>query len=132
MNRSAALALVLLAGFMSLAGCVKAPIEGRQDPYQPNQVNFAQEDLRRDTAIEPLRLSRDAAGLLFVTLPIRAATNKQLYVDYRVTFLDRNGQLAWQSGWLNKTLAPNVFDQIQANSLSSRAADVRIDLRWAQ
>lgn len=130
--RPVSLASVLSLVLVVASGCVKAPIQGRQDPYQPSQVNFAQEGLRRDTAILAPVVSRDEAGLLHVSLPIRAATNKQLYVDYRVTFFDRNGQQEWQSGWMNKTLAPNVFDQISVNSLSSRAADFRIDLRWAQ
>jgi hypothetical protein len=121
---------VLFASFFT--GCVKAPIEGRQDPYQSNQVNFAQEDLRRSTAIQAPRVTRDAAGLLYVSVPIRAATNKQLYVDYRFTFLDQNGQEVFRTGWSPKTLAPNVFDQISANSTSPRAADFRMDLRWAQ
>lgn len=125
--------IVVLTSLLTLAvGCVKAPIEGRQDPYQPNQINFAQEDLRRMTAVMAPVATRDPANLLHVSVPIRAATDKQLYIDYRFTFLDRNGQETFRTGWLNKTLAPNVFDQIEANSLSPRAADFRVDIRWAQ
>ncbi|HZZ42715.1 MAG TPA: DUF1425 domain-containing protein [Tepidisphaeraceae bacterium] len=122
----------LMTSSIGLSGCVKAPIEGRQDPYQSNQVNFAQEDLRRMTAVMAPVLARDESNLLHVSVPIRAATDKQLYVDYRVTFLDRNGQETFRTGWMPKTLSPNVFDQISANSLSPRAADFRMDLRWAQ
>ena len=34
-----------------LSGCVKAPIEGRQDPYAPSQIMFASKDLRNNTAV---------------------------------------------------------------------------------
>lgn len=128
--RSALLSVAALALLMT--GCVKPPIEGRQDPYVPTQVSFAAEDLRRMTAVMAPTATRDQANLLHISLPIRAATDKQLYIDYRVTFLDRNGQQTWQTGWMPKTLAPNVFDQITANSLSQRAEDFRVDIRWAQ
>ena len=124
----------LLVG-LALVGCnsVKAPIEGRQDPYAPSQVMFASKDLKNHTAVDAPRVGRDeSGGILYVTLPIRAATNMQLYVDYRASFFDRNGQLINQTTWFNKTLAPNVPDQITVNSMSPRAADFQIDLRYAK
>ena len=72
-----------------LAGCadtVKPPIQARQDPYQREQVHIASMDLRRHTAVEAPIVSRDDGGLIRVQVPIRAATDKKLYVDYRVTF----------------------------------------------
>src|SRR5688572_10860233 len=124
--------LVALAGLV--VGCsVKPPIEGRQDPYTPAQVMFTSKDLKNHTAIDAPRIARDeSGGILHVTLPIRAATNLQLYVDYRASFFDRNGQLINQTTWFNKTLAPNVPDQLTANSMSPRAADFQFDLRYAK
>src|SRR3954464_5307980 len=102
---------------IALMGCgVKAPIEAREDPYQSHQINITSEDLRTDTAVSTPILTRDGANLLHVSVPIRAAKNKQLYIDYRIAFFDRNGQLINRTGWLSKTLAPNVPDQIEANS----------------
>ena len=125
---------VLFVGLVLVVGCgVKAPIEGRQDPYTPSQVMFASKDLKNHTAVDAPRVARDeTGGILNVTLPIRAATNLQLYVDYRASFFDRNGQLINQTTWFNKTLAPNVPDQITVNSMSPRAADFQIDLRYAK
>lgn len=120
--------LLVVAG-----GCIKKPIEGRADIYAPAQIHFAEEDLRRKTAVGVPVVNRDEDGqILFVTVPIRAATNLQLYVQYRVTFLDAVGQVVWQSSWFNKTLAPNVFDQVTVNSPSPRAADFRVDFRYAK
>jgi hypothetical protein len=125
--------LLPLVVLSMLAGCVSPPIQGRADPYPPNQINFASDDLRTHTAVGAPIVNRDPQGqILFVTVPIRAATNLQLYVDYRVTFVDAYGQVVWQSGWFTKTLTPNVFDQITVNSPSPRAADFRVDFRYAK
>ena len=116
-----------------LAGCVKPPIEGRLDPYPANQVHFASKDLRDNTAVGTPEASRDDAGnILYITVPIRAATNRELHVDYRVTFFDRNRQVLNQTGWFTRTLAPNVPDYITVNSMGARAADFQMDLRYAQ
>ncbi len=117
-----------------LSGCgVKAPIEGRQDPFASSQIMFASKSLRNDTAVSTPSVARDeTGGILHVTVPIRAATNKQLYVDYRTTFFDRNDQQISQTGWTRKTLAPNVSDRIVVNSMGPTAADFQIDLRYAR
>lgn len=124
----------LLALVLVLVGCnqVKAPIPGRADPYKPMQINYAQQDLADRTAVGEPIVSRDAAGILRVSLPIRAATDLQLYIDWRVRFFDQQGQQLYATNWQTKTLAPNVHDQIQANSLDARAASFQFDLRYAR
>lgn len=130
MIRLLAPSLLLL---VTLTGCVKPPIEGRQDPYTPSQIMFASKDLRNDTAVSAPSVSRDeAGGILHISVPIRAATNRQLSIDYRTTFFDRNGQQISQTGWTAKTLAPNVPDRIVVNSMGPTAADFQIDLRHAK
>jgi hypothetical protein len=128
---------ILLASitFTLLAGCsnrVRAPIEGRQDPYVPAQVHFDSQRLRKDTAVGAPNVARDEAGILHVTVPIRSAINKTLYVDYRVTFLDRNGQVVSRVGPITKTLDPNTPDSIHVNSTDARAEDFQIDFRYAR
>lgn len=132
-STSSRLAIGSLLLTLLAVGCIKKPIEGRADIYPPSQIHFTEEDLRRKTAVGVPIVNRDEDGqILFVTVPIRAATNLQLYVQYRVTFLDAFGQVVWQSTWFNKTLAPNVFDQVSVNSPSPRAADFRVDFRYAK
>lgn len=131
MTRLLAPSLVVVLALAS--GCVKAPIEGRQDPYAPSQIMFASKDLRNKTAVGAPSVARDDVGsILHVTVPIRAATNLQLYVDYRATFFDRNNQQISQTAWATKTLAPNVPDRIVVNSMGPNAADFQIDLRYAK
>ncbi len=119
---------------MIMMGCdyVRPPIEGRQDPYVPAQIHFDSDTLRRDTAVGTPILNRDASGILYITVPIRSAINKTLYVDYRVTFFDHNRQVVSRLGPLTKTLDPNTPDQIEVNSTSSRAEDFQIDFRYAR
>ena len=66
------------------------------------------------------------------TVPIRAATDQKLYIDYRVTYFDRGGEVVTQSAWMPKTLPPNTPDQITFNSATSRAVDFQVDLRFAE
>ena len=128
--------LVLAAAALTSLACstgVNPPIEPRADPYDRQQVHVSSEDLRRSTAIGIPLASRDEAGnILYITLPIRSATNQSLYVDYRVTFFDPSGQVLNQTTWFTKTLEANTPDQIRVNSLGGRAADFQIDLRYAK
>ena len=127
--------LLGIALLFSVAGCVdtvEPPILARQDPDAREQIHITSIDLRRHTAVDAPILTRDDAGLLFVTVPVRAATNLKLYVDYRATFFDQTGETLYQTGWLHKTLSPNTPDQITFNSNSARAVDFQMDLRYSE
>ena len=131
MNR----ALFCLPILAALYGCnTQPPINPRQEVYVPRQVQIVDEDLRRNTRFEQPRLTRDAAGLLFVTVPLRATINETLHVQYRATFLDENGEPLPGSPttWQNKTLNPRVFDTVTINSTSPRAEDFVIDFRYGR
>jgi hypothetical protein len=134
MNPTVKLIFLSVAAAAALVvGCVKPPIEGRLDPYTPSQIHFASKELRNDTAVGTPIVSRDDTGnIAYVTIPIRAATNKELHVDYRVTFKDKNDQMLNQTGWFTKTLPPNIPDTITVNSMGPRAADFQVDFRYAQ
>jgi hypothetical protein len=127
-------ALVLSVALVAVTlGCntVPPPNYGRNDPHDRAQVHFATKDLENRTAVGQVQFSRDESGLLYATVPVRATKNQYLYVEYKATFFDRNGQVVSQTTWLRKDLAPNVPDQVSANSTSNRADDVQIDFRWA-
>jgi uncharacterized protein YcfL len=115
-----------------LAGChpVNKPIEGRNDPYDRQQVMYAEETLKNQTAQGKPVATRDASGLLFVTVPIRSAINKHLEIQYRFTWFDQNGQVINPgAAWVSKYLTANVPDQITGNSTTSRAAEFQLDIR---
>ncbi|CAN5381693.1 hypothetical protein BH09PLA1_BH09PLA1_30610 [soil metagenome] len=125
----------LILGALSLGACnrtVNPPKVPRADPFAPMQIHVDSEQLRRETAVgEPIVTRDDSGNLVHVTLPIRSAINRTLYVDYWVSFFDRNGQrLSKIQG--QKTLQANTPDSIEFNSLSERAADFQVDLRYAR
>ena len=126
---------LVICSALLLGACsnyVHPPIEGRADPYQRAQIHFDSDALRRDTAVGTPILVHNESGMLVVTVPLRSAIDKTLYVDYRVTFLDRNGVPIENYGPFTKTLDANTPDQIQVNSTTTRAADFQVDLRYAK
>lgn len=127
--------LTLLTLFLLTIGCdkVNKPIEGRADPYLAPQISFADPNLRKMTAVGTPIVARDSiSNHLIVTVPIRSAVNKTLYVDYSVTFVDRNGVPVGNYGPLTKTFDPNVPDQITVQSTTPEAADFQLALRFAR
>ncbi len=135
MNLARTILLPAVVGSLFLAGCgVKPPVDGRADPYTPAQITFADEQLAKLTAVGVPKPARGSGGLLYVTVPVRAATNLQLYVDCYVTFFDENGlvvdgpRLA-QSGMV---LRPNTPQYVTVNSTTARAADFQLDFRYAK
>ena len=131
-NRAAFLAVSTLA--LALAACnpVPPPIEGREDPYGRRQVMFDSTELENRTSVGRPMPSRDDAGILFVTVPVTATTDKPLDVEYRGTFYDGTGRVVSQSTWFRKRLTPRVSDSISLNSTSPRAADFQVDFRKAR
>lgn len=133
-KRNALIALIPV--LFALSGCgnsVTPPIQGRQDVYNsgwPTQVFLDSTDLRNDTAVDTPSVVRDQAGLLHVTLPIRSVINKQLYVEYRVVFFDRDRQEIDRSPWRDKTLPANVPESITITSATPQADSFQIHLRY--
>lgn len=135
MNRTVLPALAILA--LILSGCggsrVSPTLEGRQDPYAPSQIMFADDELRENTAVAAPRVARgEDGGILHVTVPIRNTSSRQMIVDYRASWFDRNGSLLNQTTWYTKTLSPKVPDQVTVNSMGPQAADFQIDFRPAR
>ena len=125
--------LLLLPAILLLGCTVKPPIQGCADPFVPAQVHFDSDELRRDTAVGTPLVTRNEAGMLMVTLPIRSAIDQYLHVDYFVTFFDSNGvPIGPRMGPFTKTLDANTPGTITVNSTSTRAADFQIDFRYAR
>ena len=124
---------VLLGVLFLAAGCtVKPPIEGRADPFVPTQIHLDSDDMRYKTAFDaPMYERRN--GILFVTVPVRSTINKDLHVDYRVSFFDEAGRPSEPtSGWMTETLPSNIPSYVQFNSTNANAARFQLDVRWSQ
>jgi hypothetical protein len=63
---------------------------------------------------------------------VRSAYDRVIYVDYRVTFFDSNGEVINKTTWFSKTLEANTPDQITVNSTSPRAVDFQVDFRYSR
>jgi Protein of unknown function (DUF1425) len=127
-------AAILTAGFIGCASTpTEDPIEGRQDTVRagdPRQIFFDSTGLRDDTALDAPVVTRDANGLLHVTVPIRSVIDKQLYIEYRVVFFDHNRQEIDRSPWRDKTLAAHLPDRVSINSTSPRAESFQLHFRY--
>lgn len=120
---------------LPLAGCaprVRGPIEPREDTAPWPQIQLAGRTLARRIAVREPVVERDPAGILFVTVPVRSTTRRQMTIEYRSTFFDRNQAVIFRSTWLPRTLTPYTQDTISANSTSNRAEDFQIDIRQAK
>jgi uncharacterized protein YcfL len=123
--------LSLLLTTAALTGCgVPKPIEGRNDPYDRQQVMFTDEKLKKQTAVGQATVTRDPSGLLFITVPIRNTYKKKIDIQYRVTWFNETGQVINQGAWISKQLQPNVPDQIMANSTTYTADEFQVDVKW--
>lgn len=133
------LALMLLAPVALAVGCTPAsdvppPIQPRQDVYRPDdraQIFFDSTDLRNDTAADTPSVYRDAAGLLHVSVHLRSVVNRQLYVEYRVIFFDRDHREIDRSPWQDKVLPANLPDSVTVTSTTPRAEAFQVQFRYS-
>ena len=128
------LALSLLAAAALVAGCnnVKRPYRTTADPAVPGQVSVADAKMERLLVFGQPNPSRDAAGLLFVSTDVRAATSRSQIVNYRYRFFDDTGRELPGGAWQTKKLQSNTFESLQGNSTTPRAADFRLDIKTAE
>src|SRR5688572_5577590 len=92
MNKALLCCCLALVGVSSGCKSHSAPIDPRQDAFLPRQIQLADDNLRRVTRFGEPQVTRDDAGLLYVTVPVRAVIDETIYIQYRATFLDENGQ----------------------------------------
>jgi hypothetical protein len=112
---------------------VREPIEPRQDVYHADdraQLFFDSTNLRNDTAADTPSVFRDQNGLLHVTVPIRSVINKQLYVEFRVIFFDRDHHEIDRSPWRDKTLPANLPESVSITSTTPRAESFQVHFRY--
>lgn len=119
---------------VTLAGCnrTKAPYNVNADPYLPEQVQVADRRLAGRLAFQNPRADRDEAGLLFVTVPVRAATNRPQIIQYRVTFFDETGRPLPGGEYKRQDLESNTFAYLQGTSTSPRADSYQVEIRQAR
>ena len=109
------------------------PAAALPERLAPTQVNFTSTDLQQSTRVGTIARTIDGNGIMRLTVPIRAATDYDITVDYRFTYLDEGRAVVDQpASWQTKTLHAGTFEYLDGTAPSPRARDFQLDLRYAQ
>ncbi|MFG0329992.1 MAG: DUF1425 domain-containing protein [Phycisphaerales bacterium] len=140
-SRSRPIALCLSACFVLLAlslsgGCASEPVDPRdyENPERPlAKIAIANPDLQKWMRFEPPTVVRDEDGFVTRVEVVAYATSvNTLKVDYRPTFLDRNGvAIEPVSSWRTRFLEPNVPERFILKPNGKNAVDYQLSLRWS-
>jgi hypothetical protein len=128
------LKLAVLALALSAAGCVKVrpPVEPREDPAGWPQIMLSSRELQDRIAVRKPMVSQDEAGLLYVTVPVRNTTARQITIEYQAVFFDRDHLPIQETTWFPKTMTAHTQQTFTLNSTSNRADDFQINIRPAK
>jgi hypothetical protein len=137
MTKSGLKISAVVLSLLAFGGCAApelTPAAARGDKYTADHVVFSgQDDLVDHVAIGNIVRTFDSSGILHVTIPARATTPDDLYVDYRLTYFDENhNPIDTPTAWQTFTLHSNIFEYIQANASTPAARDFQLDVRSAQ
>ena len=128
------LVAVPLVGLALLAapGCTdqNAPIEARGERYGHPWLTLGSRNLRGNIMVDDANVIRDReTGILKVAVPVRSTSDKQQYIQYRMTFLDGAGmQINDVNGTV--TIPARGTQTIAANGTSDRAESFRLFLTY--
>ena|SRR5215213_3104358 len=126
---AAALGLALLG---AAPGCKdpNAPIEARGERYGQPWLTLGSGSLRSNIMVDDANVVRDRdTGILKVAVPVRSTSDKQQYIQYRMTFLDGAGtQINDVNGTV--TIPARGSQTITANGTSDRAESFRLFLTY--
>jgi hypothetical protein len=117
---------------MGLAGCHEPderPIPGRGEIYDRPWLTLGSGSLHYDTRIGDARPTRDANGFLQVAVPVRNVTDKQLYIDCRITFLDAAGNEI-NTYPTTLTIPARQSRDAVGNATSAQAKDFHVEMNY--
>ena len=131
------LALVPLLALAGCGGVDRPPSDGpaaaSPEPLAPMQVVFTSTDLARSTAVGTITKTIDGNGIMHLTVPVRDATDGDITIDYRFTYLDENRAVIDQpASFTARTLHAGTFEYLNGDAPSARARDFELDVRYAQ
>lgn len=130
--RTVLVAVVLSAWALGCTPRVRGPVEPREDVARWPQIQIADRQLARRIAVRQPVVSTDEAGLLYVTVPVRSTTQRQITIEYKVAFFDRQRNPIQETTWFPKTMTPLSQETIRFNSTSNRADDFQLTIRPAK
>ena len=133
-RRGAMAACATLALFA--AGCHSdtSPIGAQSDPFTtyPN-ITLSQPSLTDAVKFQSPVLSRTTNNNMQVIVPVRAASNETLHLEYRAIWFDATHRpLSPEMSWTPLRLEPRQPQQITVSSSSSDAVDYNLQVRWGK
>jgi uncharacterized protein YcfL len=120
---------------VSLAGCADTGVIGAKTDEAATYPNLtlSQPSLSQAVRFHPPQVSRTAAGNLLVVVPLRAASNETLHLEYRAVWFDaQHRPIPPEMTWAPLRLEPRQPQQLSVNSSSSDAVDYNLQFRWGK
>jgi hypothetical protein len=132
-SRKSLLAVPVLGLALCAApGCTdpNAPIEARGEHYGQPWLTLGSRTLRSYIIVDDAQVVRDReTNLLRVSVPVRSTSDKQQYIQYRMTFLDGAGkQINDDNGTI--TVPARGSHTITSKATSDRAESFRLFLTY--
>jgi uncharacterized protein YcfL len=122
--------VVLIAAFIALVGCT-APIAAKNDEVKAYpEITLSQRSLERQLGFQPPTVARVSNNLLQVTVPVRAKTDHEMNVEYKVVWFDIIGQVIKpETGWVPLRLEPRQPQTVTVQSTSEDAVRYNLQFR---
>ncbi|MBI1373836.1 MAG: DUF1425 domain-containing protein [Phycisphaera sp.] len=126
--------MMTLALAAAMAGCSTDPIEAKWDNVQAYpRISLSQKSLEKALGFQQPTVTRTNNDLMRVSVPIRARSNNELFIEYRVLLFDEAGQpITPATGWIPVRLEPRQPQYIQFTASSPRAKDYNMQVRWSR
>ena len=135
------IAHILAAGLITTLGIFAvgcntdtSVIGGKYDSARsyPN-ITLSQPALADALGFQEPSVTRTANNLMRVTLPVRALSNEDLHVEYKVNWFDGAGQpILPDTSWATLRLEPRQPAYVAVTSSSPDAINYNIQFRWAR
>jgi uncharacterized protein YcfL len=114
-------------------GCASthpARVEGRIDPFQEKgRVQWNSTNLKSVLRVDNATADRTESGLLRVRLILRNKTRKDIVVDVRTLFTDKQGFEKEQTNWEPIVCTARTQTQYEAVSLGPHVDDYQVIIR---
>jgi uncharacterized protein YcfL len=125
-----------LGGILGIGGCKAdtSPIGGQYDEVSryPN-ITLSQGTLQEALGFQEPIVSRTADNFMHVSLPVRARSNEELLIEYRVIWLDASLQpLRPETAWVPLRLEPRQPYNITVQSTTPLATNYNLQFRWSR
>jgi uncharacterized protein YcfL len=130
------LAAGLIATCLLSVGCNTdtSVIGGEYDTARsyPN-ITLSQPTLADALGFQEPSVTRTPNNLMHVTLPVRALSNQELHVEYKVNWFDAAGQpILPETSWVSLRLEPRQPTYVAVTSSSPDATNYNLQFRWAR